>query len=246
MKVLILGEKGMLGNCVNKKFLSLESYEIITTNFRWPSKDFINFVKNGNFDWVINCIARIPQTEEDKQDYWSINVGLPLFLASMPSKLIQPSSDIDYLDGSPYGLSNKQRDILLSNFNNVYTIRCSIIGIEQVGNKSLLSKFLKTSDEYWVGYSNHMWNGITTLEWANCANKIIHNTETNKFISPYSTAISKYDLLIKFREIFNKNIAIIPTPTPTHFINENRNNGLFCGDINDLLIELKTFYNNEL
>ena len=243
MKILILGNEGLLGNCVEKYFRKIDWAVVLVTKLRWPDEDFISFVKEEKFDWIINCIAKIPQSNDKSiNGYFVVNFGLPVFLASIGTKLIHASSNIE--DDSLYSMSKVMCDKVLANFDNVYTIKCSIIGIEKNNNRSLLSKFLNTKEESWVGYSNYMWNGITTLEWANIAHSIIIGENKNKLITPYSTEISKYNLLVEFCKIFGKDIIIKPAELPvinTQYIN----NGLFCGSIEKMLLDLKNFYNGK-
>ena len=44
-------------------------------------------------------------------------------------------------------------------------IRCSIVGPEVLEPQSLLGWLLRQEGEI-RGFTNHLWNGITTLEWA--------------------------------------------------------------------------------
>ncbi len=243
MRILILGNRGMLGNCVEKYFRSAEGLEVVVTDLRWPSDSFIDFVRNNKFDWIVNCVAKIPQgAEKNLQNYFIVNFGLPVFLASLDSKLIQASSDAN--DGSLYSLSKDMCDRVLANFENAYTIKCSIIGIETKNSKSLLSKFLNSEDKNWSGYSNCMWDGITTLEWVKIAHSIILGKLNYNTISPYSNTISKHDLLIEFNKAFGKDMEIIPSKYPVVDV-EKKTDGLFLGRIGDMLIDLKIFYDEK-
>ena len=243
MKILLLGHKGMLGNCAYKRFNQIDGFEVFTTELRWPSSEFIKFVRSGDFDFIVNCIAKIPQSNvKGYQSYFTTNFALPIFLASTGGKLIQASSDAK--DDSLYSTSKTLGDSLLHNFDNAHIINCSIIGIEIENNRSLLSSFLNSKEDFWVGYSNYMWDGITTLEWVKIAEKITNGTIEDKVVCPYSKVVSKYDMLVKFRETFDKNIAIRPSPTPIREV-EKKTKGIYCGDIGDMLVDLRNFYNEE-
>ena len=65
MKILILGHNGLLGNMVYKYFKS-KSYQVITTNLRWPTEEFKFLVKDQQFDFIINCIANIGGNQKSK------------------------------------------------------------------------------------------------------------------------------------------------------------------------------------
>ena len=56
MNILVLGHKGMLGNAVHK-FLENKKITVLTTESRWPSKEFKSFIKECDCDFVINCAA---------------------------------------------------------------------------------------------------------------------------------------------------------------------------------------------
>ena len=89
MKVLILGHKGMLGFVVHQYFKD-QNIECITTDYRWPSKEFKNVVENFKGDVIINCIA-ITVPDKDKIN---INFELPIYLDTNTScKIVHPGTD---------------------------------------------------------------------------------------------------------------------------------------------------------
>ncbi len=100
--------------------------------------------------------------------------------------------------------------------------------------------FTQTNDI--KGYSNHYWNGITTLEWAKQAYKLILNWDVvnDTVIQIGSNKISKYQLLCLINKIFEckKNIISINT----EFINRSLKSDYLIKNIEDQLIELKQFY----
>lgn len=240
MRVLVLGHKGLLGNCV-KKYLSLKNeLQIITTEYRWPNHDFIQLLKNQSFDWIINCIAQIPQSKPSTSNLFITNLGLPVFLSSLNAKVIHPSTNI--LDAfTEYSVSKLCAEEVVKNFLNTYIIRCSIIGIEENGNKSLLSWFLSINNETIPGYINHYWNGITTLEWSKICADLIINEKNQRMIVPYSDTITKHDLLHVFQEVFEKNVTVVPVMNDVE-IEESRETNTYTGNIKPQLYELKRFY----
>ena len=56
-KIILLGEKGMLGNAVYKYFTK-QGYVILTTSARWDSVDFRDFILKTQADIIINCIGK--------------------------------------------------------------------------------------------------------------------------------------------------------------------------------------------
>lgn len=241
MRILVLGHKGLLGNCV-AKYLSLhDGLEIITTEKRWPLHDFIEFVKNERLDWIINCIAQIPQSKPTAPDLFNANLGLPVFLASLDANVIHPSSN-DLSEDTLYTLSKLCAEKVLENFGNAYIIRCSIIGIEEKNNKSILSWFLSVNKDSIQGYSNHYWNGITTLEWAKMAYSIIKGEYDGNIFQLSSEKISKYELLKHIAEVFRPGYEIIEVEHPK-YQNKCLASNLRIRKIEIMLQELKDFYN---
>ena len=162
MKILILGSNGMLGHMV-KKYLE-QYHEIETINHRWPSEEFKLAVIDSNADFLINCVGAIPQRTKD----FDINWELPIWLDKyFNGRIVHPSTDCE-MDDDPYGLSKaKAADWIMDSGERTKMIKASIIGPELNGQASMLYWFLSNEDGSEVnGYSNHMWNGITTYYWA--------------------------------------------------------------------------------
>lgn len=146
-----------------------------------------------NFDYVVNCIGLIPHKflAEDSHDlFWSVKVNsvFPNVLAEVASsfdcKVLQIATDCifsgnegDYSEASSpdprdvYGITKLCGEI---DKRNVMNIRCSIIGLELNSSYSLLSWLLSQSQDAKVkGYSNHVWNGVTSLAYAKVVKGII-------------------------------------------------------------------------
>ena len=64
MKVLVLGHTGMLGHMVCR-YLALKGHGILLTDERWPTDKFFEYLNNFDGDFVINCVAAIPQRTDD-------------------------------------------------------------------------------------------------------------------------------------------------------------------------------------
>ena len=206
MKILILGHNGLLGNMVYLYF-NKKKYDIITTDLRWPDDDFKLFVLNQKVDYIINCIGMIPQKKPDDVLYDLINYQLPVWLDSLGFKIIHP--DTDEADYTAYGMSKK---LARENVpNNTKIIKSSIIGFEKETAFSFLDWFLNSEIQV-NGFTNQFWNGNTTLEWAKWAEKIILNwnfyNQVTTLANPH--CLSKYDILIIIKKIFEKDIEIIP------------------------------------
>ena len=89
------------------------------------------------------------------------------------------------------------------------------------------------------GYTNHFWNGITTLKWAEICLDIVKDFESFPRISVYGTnTISKYELI--------KDILISNNYSPNNFLKpvraeKDKNKSLLLGanNLGDILPLLK-------
>lgn len=240
MKILILGHNGLLGNMVYKYFKSLKEYDIIITDLRWENDNFKLFIKNQNPDFIINCIGVIPQKKPDEHLYNKINYELPLWLDSLGINVIQCDTDED--DSTLYGLSKKLARENVT--KNTKMIKTSIIGLEKNNKVSFLEWFLN-SNESVSGFTNQYWNGITTLEWAKWCENIIKTwlKYDHVTILRNPNCISKYDIMLSIKKIFDKNIKINPTKLKTEK-NTCLEGGFVTKDLFFQLIEMKYFYEN--
>lgn len=237
MKILVLGHNGMLGNAVYKHLSNIYR-EVQTTKHRWPSDDFTKDVTSFSGDYVINCIGAIPQKTND----FVINYDLPIWLdKNVNGKVIHPGTDCE-MDNDYYGISKVNASDYIKN-DGVRTkiIKTSIIGHELKSADSLLDWFL-TTEGVVSGYTNAMWNGNTTLEWAKtCVDMIINwdSYETENIIKSY--CISKYELLLEIHDIYGGNVIRVDKddrPMP----NKCLTGGIQKNPISIQLKQLKDFY----
>jgi dTDP-4-dehydrorhamnose reductase len=208
MNVLILGHTGMLGHMV-LKYLKYKGVNVDTTNLRWPSEEFKNYIKEYNGDYIINCIGAIPQ----RTNVFDINWDLPIFLDFYSTcKIIHPGTDGDN-DKNPYGFSKKiARDFVLNTSEKTKSIKTCIIGPELETKASLMEWFFSNKDNQSVfGYTEHFWNGATTLTWSEYSyNLMIDWEKYNKEMILYSKCISKKELLETLNNVFSRKIIIEP------------------------------------
>jgi dTDP-4-dehydrorhamnose reductase len=259
MNILILGHKGMLGNATLRYFSEKEGFGTLTTDRRYGEPDFEEFLKSVDADIIINAIGTIPQKKPQPEDYQKFNVELPRFLDTLGKKVIHPSTDCEFKGDIPedrkyakssardaddiYGKSKADASYEIeNNFKNTKAIRTSIIGHELNSSLSLLDWFLAQEGQT-RGYTNHLWNGITTLEWAKRAEHLINNWNDAPVLNQFGTAenLSKYAVLDIVKDVYGKDIAIIPFQTETSF-NKCLESDEEIADLRQQLIELKTFY----
>ena len=90
------------------------------------------------------------------------------------------------------------------------TLRGSMIGRELANHTELLEWFLSRNGKTVKGYSNVIYSGITTVRMARFVKKIINDFPLlSGLYNVSSIPISKYDLLVLFREAFKLDIQIL-------------------------------------
>lgn len=234
-KIVILGSKGMLGQMVCSYFKN-KSYEIIIFDDYFSENNIRDFIDKLNIiedAIIINCIGRIKQKSSDLNHLLWSNTILPLELSRSLKDthlLIHPSTDCvfkgnvsDYYSKSHihdaediYGWSKSLGEIAISKIPNSIILRVSIIGPDKYSDKGLLSWFLNNADNSTLnGYSEHYWNGITTLEWCIQLLNILENDKLlkkciEKKIIQLGTKkrYSKYEMLSIFNKKYKKNCFI--------------------------------------
>jgi dTDP-4-dehydrorhamnose reductase len=265
MKIIVLGSKGMLGQMVDIYF-SQKGYHIHRIDQRYEAhsrSEFIHAVKSAGSGYIINCIGRIKQkTNEEIDLFWS-NSMLPLDLADaiQPDQfLIHPSTDCVFdgltdqaysINEAPnaedaYGKSKRLGEVALLRHPRALVVRVSIIGPDKSTQpKGLLGWFLSNPPGTTLnGFTNHWWNGITTLEWCKQVEKMIEDNIENYANSLLQlgtqTLWSKYDMLVLFQKIFLTQYEIVEHRTETA-INRCLLPTLECPDLSVQLKDLKSW-----
>jgi dTDP-4-dehydrorhamnose reductase len=285
IKVMVLGSTGMLGHMVTKILLRNPLLDVSVDTRSHVVYEVINGVKTykvranepltyvlETFDYVINCI--LANNTENREMAAQINAVFPNKLAEFcpNSKIISISTDAVF--DSPEGNYDEKTKVCPSDFygcckvvgentnKNVTNLRVSLVGPEIKNQKSLLAWFFAQPKEKPVkGYTNHIWNGVTTLALA----KIIQGVITEGIKTPNllhivpADSVSKFELLSLFNEIFNKGKQIVPVKAVRPI---NRKLATLNGELNEklwgvagysklptikeLIIELRDFQENEL
>jgi dTDP-4-dehydrorhamnose reductase len=236
-KIAILGSRGMLGQAVEKYFASNNDILKFDEHYTiYNRSDFMSNLKSFRPDVVINCIGKIKQKSSQIEDLLTSNTLLPLDLNASLSDpiIIHPSTDCvfsgDHNDSydvfdvpnasDDYGLSKLYGEFSGQMRKHTFVLRTSIIGTtKNYESEGLLDWFMRQSDGSSIaGYTNHLWNGITTLEWCKLAEKIISGIplrKRNRIIQVgASNTLSKYELLVCANDIFDRNIFIEPKKSP--------------------------------
>jgi len=257
-KVLILGHKGMLGN-IACTYLSQKGFEVLTTDVRWGDESFKKSILSLSPDYIINCIGLIPQRKPSDEEYKFINTDLPVFLDTLGIKVIHPTTDCEF-DGTlpsdqqypkthprtpldAYGRSKAESSQFLEEHGkNSKIIRTSIIGHDEKTHLGLLDWFLHAEGEV-KGFTNHFWNGLTTLQWMKIAEDMLNNWDTYNVLNQFGTTEnkSKYEVLLIAKDIYDKQITVIPFEASV-YINRCVESDKQIPSLQEQLKELKAYY----
>lgn len=192
----------------------------------------IEKILNGlEIDCIVNCIGLIKQLIK-ANSYNSIdlahkiNVQFPqnlnLYASFFEIPLIQIGTDCVYSGKSGrYSENNSHDPIDLYGFtkslgetssNSSMIIRCSIVGKELKSTNSLMGWILSQPFGATInGYTNHLWNGVTTLHFAQIVWGIIQNKNYQPGVShlvPKDT-LSKYELIELIAKNFGRDDLLV-------------------------------------
>lgn len=181
----------------------------------------------GQVDAIINCAGIIKQycLTKSREVTVFINAILPHILnAIYKEKLIHISTDCVFngISGAPYDEKSPKTPNDLYGLTkslgepseNSLVLRTSYVGPEIANFVSLLEWFKKQEGKTIQGFTNHIWNGITTKQFAIICDRIIRNRQSfppNGLFHIFSTPVTKYEMLSKFKEKFKVNVTIKPS-----------------------------------
>lgn len=206
--ILVLGHKGMLGWVV-KKYMLTSGCKVSYLDCRWPTEEFKTEIKKSNANFLVNCIAAIPQKENKN---FSINVDLPEFICeNFNGKIIHPASNIEEFSEfkDDYSCSKIEASSLIKKKRpESLIIKSSTIGPSLMGNYGIWDYVEKSKGDI-IGYENVFWNGITTLTWAKFSLSKILANEFGEF-SIFTECISKYELIEILLKRLKKNNRVFP------------------------------------
>jgi len=229
MKIVVLGANGMLGHTV-LHYLKQEGCVAIPFTQRWSpgnASEVMRMLLSTEPDVCINAIGVLPGGGAGLAETLWTNGILPGWVSRhLPEActFIHASSDAVFAAHSTgcrahdiqtpdtdYGRSKRQGELGLRRYNDVI-IRTSIIGMEPDGRQSLLSWFLSQSGKV-TGFTNQMWNGVTTLEWARFCFELLKGeiSPIHGVIQPGTLPpLSKYSLLKLIGNVFQHDVSLIP------------------------------------
>jgi dTDP-4-dehydrorhamnose reductase len=235
--IVLFGSTGMLGRYIYSYFrqhsrirLSVVGGYRVREDTFGEIDDILAEFGAGPSTCVVNCIGIIPQrkSDQDTREYYVVNSLFPhrLWAACkrIGAHMVQPTTDCiydgakgSYIETDPadekgvYGIAKSLGEPL----DGCTVLRTSIIGNEIVNKKSFLEWVLSNRDGQINGFSNHMWNGITCLQWCKVLEKMI---QTNTFwggirhiLSP--DVNSKYEMARMISDVYGANIVVNPVST---------------------------------
>lgn len=259
VRVFVLGHRGMLGHVVTQ-LLRAQDCEVITSEIRYTGvaqDPLLQAVRESGCDWVINAIGLIWQKSTDEGRLFLLNSILPIHLVqelAPNQRLIHASTDCVFSGKRGNYLAEEKRDAdevygLSKGFGEhvalderALVMRVSIIGPDLGQGSGLLGWFFQQRGTI-RGFTNHFWNGITTLEWAKAAWEIISgNSPRSRGLIQLGTSESnsKYDLLVMCNEIWSRDLVIEPV-APLSAINRTLKPEWVRSDIQQQLSELKAW-----
>ena len=195
-------------------------------------KDFVDL----NIDYIINCIGITKPFSKDNDPEGvkraiAINSKFPWQLAEYASKhnikVLQIGTDCVYSGKKglydedslhdPLDVYGKSKSLGEVFDGTALIIRCSIIGPEPKDQKSFLLEWFFNQPQGGTigGFEHHLWNGVTTLQFAQICEKIIVSNSFDELLQKSyvhhftpNTTVNKYELMNIFNETFKKELAI--------------------------------------
>ena len=178
------------------------------------------------FDWIINAIGVIKPYIKDTDPVGTeravrVNGLFPHRLAraagaaSVPvlqiaTDCVYSGKDGKYPEDAPhdaldvYGKSKSLGEVPAAGMHH---LRCSIIGPEVTGHRSLLDWFRgQAQGAPLTGYANHLWNGVTTYHYARICQGLIHGSgrpPARLHVVP-SGMVTKAEMLETFAEVYRR------------------------------------------
>ena len=271
MKILVIGSNGMAGHVITKH-LKAEGYSVTTAarnnaDFYLDVEDtkltfqFLKEIKD-DYDFIINCVGLLVKDSIDRPDRAAIiNSWFPhaieYAIKDSKTKLVHLSTDCvfdgakgNYVESdmhtemNAYGSSKSLGEV---NNSKDITFRMSIIGPEIKNGTGLLHWILSNTSNELPGWTNALWNGITTLQLAKCISTYIKTPTISGIYHLVSNQnkINKYDLLYKINKIYSLNKTIVATQGPKEInkilVDTRKEIEFNIPDYDTMILEMKEF-----
>lgn len=235
MNVVVLGDTGMLGGML-RRYLEEVEVDVIGVSRKdglaihpvYHTASFLNKIPALlNPDYIINCIGAIKPVFNDKNRLteaiytnaifpheligWNHRFEVGAKIIHITTDCVFDGRDGYYTEVSPHNpLDEYGKSKSLGEPEDCMVIRTSIIGPEWGGNKrSLVEWVLSQRGKEINGFTNHMWNGLTTLELSMLIADIMMNDLYYEGIQHlFSNDVNKYELLKWMNRIWDLGIKV--------------------------------------
>ncbi len=229
-RVAVVGARGMLGHAVSEYFSRAQNQVVRIGRAEYDiARDPLEELERrlGDSRYVINCAGVIkPRVAETSvEDVLKVNAIFPRNLARLCTatdrRLFHVTTDCaysgskggyteaDYFDAEDvYGLSKNAGDAA-----DCMVLRTSILGEEEGQSRSLLEWARSQAGKSVNGFTNHRWNGVTTVYLAEIIDRIIDEGLYERGIFHIHTreSLDKFELLSLIDEVYGLRLKITPT-----------------------------------
>lgn len=269
-KIYVFGANGMLGRYVSAYFKSQEYKVIDVTRDMVDAANPGESIKRlfvGNMhkgDVVINCMGTIKPRIDELGDVNGILVNsvfphlLERDVIFHGGHLIHPTTDCVYSGKDGNYTEDDKPDVSdiygISKFagepKNSTVIRTSIIGEEIAQGRSLIEwvKSMKGKDAN--GYTDHQWNGVTCLKFAQLCESTVWGKNYWKGVKHFYSkdSVSKYELVKAISDVYELNINLTAIESGNkcdRTLSSNEpNKNAFKQSIKNQIQDQKDFYPN--
>ncbi len=247
--VLLLGADGMLGSMISRVLSTRSTLRVVRCARRGVAPSDLVFdasvdpvealLAATRSDWIVNAIGVLDR-HIDESDPASVAAAIHVN-ATFPNRLaaaagresrvlhfttdgVFSGSDAPYDEKAPHdavGVYARSKSLGEPRSPNCLSLRCSIIGPEDPPAGSLLGNILSERPGAVVtGYTNHRWNGVTTLHLAGLCAALIegHGDDLPSVLHVVpEDAVSKAELIALCLLAFGRNDVTVetePSPVP--------------------------------
>lgn len=189
----------------------------------------VEVLANFRPEAVVNCVGIVKQRATAKESIPSIEINsllphrLSVLCKGIGARLVHLSTDCifsgakgNYKESDPsdaVDIYGKTKFLGEVNDENCLTLRTSIIGRELTRKKSLLEWFLAQSGTV-KGFKNAIYTGFTTQEMSRIIETMLLDFPAASGVYQVSSdPISKYELLLMFRDKLGHRVEILPDET---------------------------------
>jgi dTDP-4-dehydrorhamnose reductase len=225
--VIVFGANGMLGRAVVRFFAARGDAVTAVTRANYDiARDGFAALRRvvGDAGVIVNCAGVIkPMIASTAiEDVLRVNAVFPhnLALAAPAARVFHVTTDCVYTgadggydENAPvdaedvYGLSKAGGDSAPA-----MVLRTSIVGEEEPPGRSLLAWAISQRGQTVNGFTNHRWNGVTTLELARLIGAIVDDDayEVGRFHVHSPQVHTKDEMLRLFDEVYELNLNVVP------------------------------------